>query len=312
MIGRSPRFRRMVRAAARIARTDATVLISGESGTGKEVLARYIHEKSGRSGPFKAVNCAAIPRELLESEFFGHERGAFTGAVGRRIGHFERAAEGTLFLDEIADMRLPLQAKILRVLEAGVVERVGGDRPISVRTRVIAATNRDLPERIKAGVFRPDLYYRLAVLDLKLPPLRERANDVPLLADYFCEHFARKHGRDGVRLSAEAKTALAERPWPGNIRQLRNAIERAVLLANDRILGPEAFIHASDGAGERAPEPVNGEVRRPERRVSRLQPLDEVVRRHIRHALEITAGNRTRAAELLGIHRNTLGRKLRS
>ncbi|HEX8696823.1 MAG TPA: sigma-54 dependent transcriptional regulator [Longimicrobium sp.] len=304
IIGQSPRMQAAVAVARKVADSTATVLVHGESGTGKELLARIIHEHSARArGPFVAVNCAAIPETLLESELFGHEKGAFTGASARRAGRFERASGGTLFLDEVGDMSPGMQAKILRVLQEEEIERVGGERPIHVDVRVVAATNRDLAEEVAAGRFRDDLYYRLAVVVLELPPLRERGDDVELLARHYVEHFARKHGRPVHEISDGAMNLLRSHSWPGNIRQLRNVIERALLVAEGGVLLPENLppeVRLGEGSPrERGKE--DGE----------FLPLREMEIRHIRRALALTGGNLGHTAEILGIHRNTLRQKLR-
>ncbi|HEY5644864.1 MAG TPA: sigma-54 dependent transcriptional regulator [Pseudomonadales bacterium] len=288
--------------ALQVADSTATVLVSGESGTGKELLAKAIHEYSGRAGgPFVAVNCAAIPEQLLESELFGHEKGSFTGAERRREGRFERASGGTMFLDEIGDMSTALQAKILRTIEEGEVERVGGDGPIPVDVRLIAASNRCLRTDMEAGRFRADLYYRLAVVVVDLPPLRQRGGDVQLLARHFLEDFAVRYGRPVPTLSEETAAILAGHGWPGNVRELRNAMQRALLLATEgvvlplhlpaEILAPRALSGNGDGNG--------------------ALTLRERERDHIAHVLTLTDGNRSKAAELLGIHRNTLHTKIR-
>jgi transcriptional regulator with PAS, ATPase and Fis domain len=306
LLGESVRLRAAVKVARQVARSTATVLVQGESGTGKELLARVIHEESDRArGPFVAVNCAAIPETLLESELFGHERGAFTGAASRRVGRFERATGGTLFLDEIGDMSPAMQAKILRALQEEEIERVGGDRTIPVDVRVIAATNRDLSAEVAAGRFREDLYYRLAVVVVHLPALRERGDDVELLARHYVEHFARKHGRGVHDLDEGTVDLLRSYGWPGNIRQLRNVIERALLVAE----GPELL-------PEHLPNEVRLGVARPGAAPSFgaegvLLPLREVEHLHIRRALALARGNLGATAELLGIHRNTLRQKLR-
>ncbi|HKP76546.1 MAG TPA: sigma-54 dependent transcriptional regulator, partial [Longimicrobiaceae bacterium] len=277
-------------------------LIQGESGTGKELLARIVHENSRRArGPFVAVNCAAIPETLLESELFGHERGAFTGAATRRLGRFERASGGTLFLDEVGDMSPTMQAKILRALQEHEIERVGGDTPVRVDVRVVAATNRDLEAEVAAGRFREDLYYRLAVVVVHLPALRERGGDVDLLAGRFMDAFAAEHGRPVRALSPEAAARLRAYAWPGNVRQLRNVIERAVLVADGEVLRaehlPPEVLNAAEGPGG------DGD--------GAFLPLRELERRHIRRALDLTGGNLGDTARLLGIHRNTLRQKLR-
>jgi DNA-binding NtrC family response regulator len=323
LIGRSAPMLAAVKTIARLAPTMATVLIQGESGTGKEVLARFLHQRSGRaSGPFVAVNCAAIPENLLESEFFGHEAGAFTGAVARRIGRFERASGGTLFLDEIGDMSMSLQAKMLRALQEREVERVGGTQPIRVDVRVVAATNRDLEQDIVTGRFREDLYYRLAVVVVSLPPLRERGDDVQLLAEYCVRRVAREHERPVPIIAAETLILLKAHPWPGNVRQLKNALERAVLVSEGPYLLPahlpiEVRRHPAlkflDGTDRRMPADRRGQRERRAGTTPRdLASLEALERAHLRHALTATGGHLGRAAELLGIHRNTLRRKLRA
>jgi len=303
-IGQSPALLAAVKVARQVADSTATVLIHGESGTGKEQLARLIHDHSRRArGPFVAVNCAAIPETLLETELFGHEKGAFTGAAARRVGRFERATGGTLFLDEVGDMSPGMQAKILRALQEEEIERVGGDRPVSVDVRILAATNRDLDVEVEAARFREDLYYRLAVVVLKLPPLRERGDDVLLLARHFLEHFARKHGRAVHEISAGAMDLLRSHGWPGNIRQLRNVVERSLLVSEGGVLLPE-HLPPEVRLGESAPRErghAEGE----------FLPLKEMENRHIRRALALTGGNLGHTAEILGIHRNTLRQKLR-
>jgi transcriptional regulator with PAS, ATPase and Fis domain len=304
VIGGSAGVLAALRMARRVADSTATVLIQGESGTGKELLARVVHDESGRA-PFVAVNCAAIPENLLESELFGHEKGAFTGAVTRRVGRFERANGGTLFLDEVGDMSPSMQAKILRALQEHEVERVGGDRAVPVDVRVLAATNRDLAAEVAAGRFREDLYYRLAVVVLRLPPLRERGGDVELLARHFVAHFARSHGRDVDDVAPEAMALLRAYRWPGNVRQLGNVIEGALLVADGPVLLPEHLppdVRAAAAGDSSEPVPVQGD---------HLLPLREMERLHINRALARTGGNLVQAADLLGIHRNTLRDKLR-
>ena len=305
-LGDSVRLRAALKVARQVSRSTATVLVHGESGTGKELLARVIHDESDRArGPFVAVNCAAIPETLLESELFGHEKGAFTGAAQRRVGRFERASGGTLFLDEVGDMSPAMQAKILRVLQEEEIERVGGDRPVRVDVRVVAATNRDLEVEVAAGRFREDLYYRLAVVVIHLPPLRERGGDVELLARHYLEHFARKHARAVHELDDGAVELLCAHPWPGNIRQLRNVVERALLMADGPVLLPEHLPNEVRLGGPRtgagSPHGTEGQ----------LLPLRELEHRHIRRALALARGNLGATAELLGIHRNTLRQKLR-
>jgi two-component system response regulator PilR (NtrC family)/two-component system response regulator HydG len=305
ILGSSAPIARVFDVLARVADTPATVLVTGESGTGKELVARMLHDASDRSrGPFVAVNCAAIPEQLLESELFGHERGAFTGALTQKPGRFERAAGGTLFLDEIGDMSLVLQAKILRALEEREIERVGGTKPVSVDVRVVAATNRSLPERIADGEFREDLYYRLAVIQLELPPLRERADDVDLLALHFAASFARTYARPVEWIAQDALARIRSYPWPGNVRELRNVMDRAVLLCRGSTLGVQDLRLGDDaprasprGAGESA-------------EYATTLTLAEVEARHIARVLEHTRGHLGEAASVLGIHRNTLTRKI--
>ena len=303
LIGESMELLSALRVVARVAPTAATILVQGESGTGKELMARLIHEHSQRAaGPFVAINCAAVPEGLLESELFGCEKGAFTGAHARRIGRIERASGGTLFLDEIGDMNPALQAKLLRVLQEREVERVGGDRPVPVDVRLIAATHHDLAREVEEGSFREDLYYRLAVVELRLPPLRERGSDISMLAQYFVARFAGEHGRSVTTIADETVAILRRHPWPGNIRQLRNVLERAVLLADGPVLLPSHL--PAEVLDPGAPR-VNGVV------VAHAPvALDELVRSHILRTLATTGGHLARTADLLKIHRNTLRRKL--
>jgi two-component system, NtrC family, response regulator AtoC len=231
IVGTSPAMRQVFSMVEQVAGADATVLLRGETGTGKELLARAIHRRSPRADrTFVAVNCSAVPRELMESEFFGHEKGAFTGAAGRRIGRFEQADGSTLFLDEVGDLDLSVQTKLLRVLQEHEIVRVGGDRPIKVAVRIVAATNRDLEALVKEGRFRDDLYYRLNVIPIRLPPLRERAGDLPALMEHFLGSFARRYGREAPLAPPDLLAAAMAYPWPGNVRELRNVCERAVLM----------------------------------------------------------------------------------
>jgi DNA-binding NtrC family response regulator len=301
IIGESPRMVDAFKTIARVARSNATVLIRGESGTGKELIARTIHERSARGkGRFVAVNCAAIPESLLESELFGHEKGAFTGALGRRIGRFERANGGTVFLDEIGDMSLPLQAKILRALQEREIERVGGSGPVPVDVRLIAATHRDLEQDVRAGRFREDLYYRLAVVVVQLPPLRERGDDLRRLIDHYLARYAREYRKSLHTVSPEALRVLSSYSWPGNVRQLRNVLESAVLLADGDIL------QASHMPMELL---TREEMPAVEEHVP-MMTLSELERKHIQRVLNASSGQMNVAAEILGIHRNTLRRKL--
>ena len=315
IVGRSPRFLAAFELAMRVAPTRATVLVQGETGTGKELLARMVHAYSPRAArPFVAVNCAAVPETLLESELFGYERGAFTGATTRRVGRFERAHGGTLFLDEIGDMSPAMQAKVLRVLQEREIERLGGGEPRPVDVRVVVATNRDLEREVEAGRFRMDLYYRLAVVVITLPSLRERGEDTALLAEHFLRQFCREYNRRVCRFSDEAYAALLAYPWPGNVRQLQNVIERAVLVCQgDTILLEHLPPRVRSGGSVAVPEAVPvGREAETFARPDGLLPLVEVERRHISRALALAGGRMGRAAKLLGIHRNTLRRKMQA
>jgi len=302
LVGQSPAMLDVYKLMARVAHSSATVLIQGESGTGKEVVARTIHQHGpAATGAFVAVNCAAIPENLLESELFGHEKGAFTGAVARKIGRFEQAAGGTLFLDEIADMSLALQAKILRAVQEREIERVGGGESIPVTVRLIAATNRDLQTAIAQGRFREDLYYRLAVVTIQLPRLVDRGDDLLLLIAHFARQFAQRYSKRLEALSDRALELLRHHQWVGNVRELRNVIERAAIVATDGTLRTE---HLPDEL--RAEEPGV-----PERSAGGLPTLAEAEARHIARVLAHTGGQIGAAAEILGIHRNTLTRKMK-
>jgi transcriptional regulator with PAS, ATPase and Fis domain len=280
----------------------ATVLVVGDSGTGKEMVARVIHLHGPRAaGPFVAVNCAAIPENLLESELFGHEKGAFTGAVARKVGRLERANRGTLFLDEIGDMSLALQSKILRALQEREIERVGGTESIPIDVRVIAATNRDLTTLIGEGRFREDLFYRLAVVTIKLPRLAERGDDLLLLTACFLEMFGERYGKAFTGISDRALDLLRQHEWAGNVRELRSVIERAVLAADGGLLRaehlPEDWRTSPELAAEAHPRP--------------LLTLREIEARHIARILAHTGGQISEAAKILGVHRNTLSRKIK-
>jgi transcriptional regulator with PAS, ATPase and Fis domain len=292
-----------------VAPSRAAVLITGESGTGKELAARAIHVLSPRkAGPFVAINCAALPDSLMESELFGHEKGAFTGAVERRAGCFELAQNGTVLLDEIGDMPLATQAKLLRVLEDGRVRRLGGKGEIQLDVRVIAATNAPLEVAMKEGRFREDLYYRLSVFPIPLPPLRQRKDDLPMLSQALLEDLNRKHGTKVTELSAEVLSRFQTYDWPGNVRELRNVLERAVILAGEGIIQvahlPVGFAGAPAPSGGIPAE--NGELR-----VQVGQTIEQTERALIELTLEHTKNNKTRAAEILGISLKTLHNKLK-
>jgi two-component system response regulator HydG len=302
VIGGSPAFRRMMTLVDQVADSSATVLIQGESGTGKELVARAIHERSPRrSGPFVAVNCAALPETLLESELFGYEKGAFTGAGARKEGRFELADGGTLFLDEVADLSIVTQPKILRVLQEGEFERVGGTKTIRVDVRIVTATNQDLGQMVREKRFREDLYYRLNVITTNVPPLRERREDIRVLAQHFLRVYAAKNNRKLDGLSDEAVRRLEAYAWPGNVRELENVIERGVVLARGSIM------ELTD-----LPEEIVGATPLPEGVLSvRIgTSLAEVERRLLEETLRATKGNRTLTAKLLGIDPKTVYRKL--
>ncbi len=312
IIGGSEALQRVIDRVRLVAPSRATVLIAGETGTGKELIAQAIHQGSGRAkAPFVAVHCAALPATLLEAELFGHERGAFTGATERRIGRFESADGGTIFLDEIGEISLQTQVKLLRFLEQRTFERIGSSKPIAVDVRLLAATNRDLEAMTREGTFREDLYFRLNVVQVRMPPLRERADDIPLLLDHFLRHFARENGVDPPVFEPGALRCLTAYPWPGNIRELRNFAENAVVLSRSaRIheydLEPRFRGGAAPGAGVEVPvRPAPGSA-------TAASPLsvEENEKRLLREALLQARGNRTRAAELLGVSRRTLHRKI--
>jgi DNA-binding NtrC family response regulator len=323
LIGRSKAMEALFRQMDLVAAARSNVLIVGESGTGKELVANALHENSPRRDRrFLPINCAAIPAEILESELFGHEKGSFTGAVSRKLGKFELADGGTLFLDEIGELPLEMQVKLLRVLESREFMRVGGGETISVDIRLIAATNQDLEAAVERGRFRSDLYYRLKVVTLRIPPLRERREDIPQLVNHFLELFARENGRQGMRFAPEALRALVQAPWEGNVRELKNVVESMVVLTpSDEMrvedLPAEYRAERSEPHGADAVEGGGRDRPAPRERVDReAQPdrpltMDEIERRAILDALERTAGNRTQAAEMLGIGLRTLQRKLK-
>jgi two-component system nitrogen regulation response regulator NtrX len=306
MVGESPAMNFLRQQVALAAPTNGRVLILGENGTGKELVARTIHQTSRRkSGPFVEVNCAAIPEELIESELFGHMRGAFTGAVADKPGRFEQANGGTIFLDEIADMSLKTQAKVLRVLQEQVMERVGGTQRIKVDVRVLAATNKDLPAEIKAGRFREDLYFRLNVIPIFVPPLRDRQQDIPLLAEHFMAVLAAEDGKRPKRLASEAAARLQQHSWPGNVRELRNIIERMLIFVQgDTITAQDLGFLGRDGIPE---APANhGAV------VPLSDARDNFEKDYILKVLAAQNGNMSRTAEVLGVERSNLYKKLRA
>ncbi len=323
MIARDPVMRKIVDLAEQVAPSNASILITGESGSGKEVIARHIHSKSKRAAkPFISINCAAIPDNLLESELFGHEKGAFTGAVARRVGKFEEASGGTLLLDEISEMDTRLQAKLLRALQEREIDRVGGTKPVKVDIRVLATSNRDLQKAVADGSFREDLFFRLNVINVQLPPLRERPGDIVALADHFCATYAAANGVPARPISDEARHVLLNRSWPGNVRELENSMHRAVLLATGDVIAAEdlrapdgsvigaapthtghgadnAMSHHAAGAAQRAALGVVG------------QTVAQVEQDLILDTLDHCLGNRTHAANILGISIRTLRNKLK-
>jgi DNA-binding NtrC family response regulator len=315
IIGSHPAVKRVLALARQVAKSKATVLVSGESGTGKEMFARFLHFHSDRAGmPFVGVNCAALPEHLLESELFGHEKGAFTGAISRKLGKFELASGGTMLLDEISEMDMGLQAKLLRVLQEGEIDRVGGVETVSVDVRVLATTNRNIEESVKSGHFRQDLFYRLNVIPLKLPPLRDRGDDVVLLARHFVASFCKGYGMETLAFSPEAEQWLKDYDWPGNVRELQNLMERAVLLAGSGPIQPAHFLFDPDSfepedLEQPEPQPVAPEEPGGEGALA-VMPLHEMEKKLIIKSLDQTSGNRTRAAELLGISVRTLRNKL--
>lgn len=312
VVGSSPQMHRIISILQQVAPTDSTVMIQGENGTGKELVARAIHQNSRRkSKPFVPLNISALPESILESELFGHEKGSFTGAERRRIGQFEYANGGTLFLDEVGEMPMNTQIKLLRVLEDGQITRVGTNEPIKVNVRMVAATNADLKEMVAKGSFRKDLFYRLNVVNIVLPPLRERRNDIPLLMDHFLKEMLARHNKQVTGFSKAAQGALLAYDWPGNIRQLRNTIERMVVVDLDGLLDVDDLpddippLHPDRVDSARAPldgSAAGGLVGR---------PLEEVEKFYIQRALELTEGRREEAAAMLGIGERTLYRKIK-
>ncbi len=330
LVGRSAAMQEIYRTVARLTTTDLTVMITGESGTGKELVARALHDYGKRrAGPFIAINMAAIPRELIEAELFGHERGAFTGALNRGIGRFEQAAGGTLFLDEIGDMPPEAQTRLLRVLQEGEFTTVGGRQPIKANVRIVAATHRDLRQLIRQGLFREDLFYRLNVVPIRLPPLRERMEDIPLLARHFLDR-ARASGLPAKQLSPEAMDALKSHAWPGNVRELENLMRRLAALYPQEVIGADAVaaelaeaVQPAGPDGQAMPATLEQAVERhlatfmaahkdgmPVRDLYE-RVLAEVERPLLRLALGATRGNQIKAAAMLGLNRNTLRKKIR-
>jgi DNA-binding NtrC family response regulator len=308
LVGKSPPMLKIYELIETVSQTDATVLINGESGTGKEMAANAIHLQSPRkNAPFIKVNCAALPETLLETELFGHEKGAFTGALRQRKGRFESANRGTLFLDEIGDLPLSVQVKLLRVLQERQFERVGGNETLSVDVRLICATQKDLKEEIRKGTFREDLYYRLNVVPVLLPPLRERRGDILLLADHFVEKFSRKMGKEITGLSKDAKTLLLKYSFPGNIRELENMIERAIALIKENVIQP--FDLPEEVCGQTTPIRDICEKIRGSKPLAAATKLFE--REYIQSVMEKTKGKKGQAADILGISRKTLWEKIK-
>jgi two-component system, NtrC family, response regulator HydG len=321
LLGDAPSFRAVLETLRQAAPTSATVLLTGESGTGKELAARLVHDLSPRAaGPFVPIHCAAIPESLLESELFGHEKGAFTGAVARKEGRFERARGGTLFLDEVGEMSPAVQVKLLRFLQDGVLERVGGTEPVPVDVRIVAATNKDLAVEVKAGRFREDLFYRLEVVPVRLPPLRERREDVLLLATAFLRRVAEKLPKNVTGFTPAAAAALERYAWPGNVRELHHAIERAVILTQGDAIAVEDLpdaVRAGAAVGSGGPPVVpppggatGGGAPGSPIVIPAGTPMDEIERIVIRRTLEQTKGDKTLAAQILGIAARTIYRKL--
>jgi two-component system nitrogen regulation response regulator NtrX len=307
MVGESAAMRHLREQVAMAAPTNGRVLILGENGTGKELVARTIHQLSRRrNGPFVEVNCAAIPEELIESELFGHVRGAFTGAVADKPGRFEQASGGTIFLDEIGDMSLKTQAKVLRVLQEQVMERVGGTQRIRVDVRVLAATNKDLLAEIRAGQFREDLFFRLNVIPIDVPPLRERVEDIPLLADHFMALLAQEYGRRPKRFAPEALARLQNYPWPGNVRELRNTVERAIIMSADDVLTARDLSFLGQDGSPTAPEPAVVAAG------TLSEARDRFEREYILRALAAAQGNMSKTADALGVERSNLYKKMKA
>jgi sigma-54 dependent transcriptional regulator, flagellar regulatory protein len=323
IIGNGTAMREVFKILAKVAPTDSTVLVSGESGTGKELLVRALHKNSPRCNePFVPINCGAIPRELLESELFGHEKGAFTHAIRSRAGRFEMANGGTVFLDEIGEMDLSLQVKILRVLQEKEFERVGGSKTLKVDLRIVAATNRDLEDEVARGGFREDLFYRLNVIPIHLPPLRERGEDIRILANYFLKRFCEKKGRTLMALPRETMDMLLVYRWPGNVRELENLMERMSILCEGDAILPEDLPEKIWKDVQKGEKPVRQSVQEPcflwptiatlnEKEVNLKDFLDQIEERLLLEALDMAGGVKNQAAEILGIKRTTLIEKLK-
>jgi len=312
IVGQSPALRATLDVIRQAAPSSATVLLLGESGTGKELFARALHDHSARAqGPFVPINCAAIPETILESELFGYERGAFTGATQRKEGRIERAQAGTLFLDEVGELSPAVQVKLLRFLQEGEIERLGGSAALRVDCRVVAATNRDLGAQVKEGRFREDLFYRLNVIQVVLPPLRDRTEDVPLLADHFVARYAAKNAKPVRALTPAALEALEAYSWPGNVRELENAIERAVVLSQGPELDVDALPQAVQNASRAGPRPaIPAALEGRTLTIPLGTPMDEIELRVIRETLRHTKGDKNLAAQILGIASRTIYRKL--
>ncbi len=314
LIYRDPEMEKIVRLAETVARSEASILITGESGTGKEVIARHIHRRSNRSKrPFISVNCAAIPEGLMESELFGHERGAFTGAVARRIGKFEEANGGTLLLDEISEMDVRLQAKLLRAIQERVIDRVGGSSPVPVDIRILATSNRNLREEAFRGRFREDLYYRLNVVNIQIPPLRERPQDIIALAGHFAIYFSELNGLPKRTFSPDARRALLSNAWNGNVRELENVVHRAVLISRSDEIGNESIILQDSTGNMPFGQDLTTKAAQTAEAMTRGlvgRTVSEVEKRLIIDTLDHCLGNRTHAAKILGISIRTLRNKL--
>ncbi|WP_321475784.1 sigma-54 dependent transcriptional regulator [uncultured Paludibaculum sp.] len=304
MTGSSPAMRQLFQSAERVAQSDLPVLIQGESGTGKDVLAQEIHARSPRAARrFVALNCSALPEHLVESELFGYEKGAFTGAASARAGKFEQAHQGTLFLDEIGDMAPATQAKILRAVENGAVERLGGVNPVTVNTRTVSASNRDLPQAIRDGAFREDLYYRLAAVTLWIPPLRDRRDDIPALVELFWRELRGKYSRTGPEMTRDAITRLQDQAWPGNVRELRNTLERVFVMTHgDSVTAADIAVTAAPASSKASPSLDEADYRE----AKRLFEIEYLTRK-----LRENGGNVTRTAESIGMARQSLQEKIR-